>query len=288
MTHAADSGGMRRYLFAILASLILAGCGGVDSSVIATAVRTTEDAGGAEVAFQVEMELPVAGEPVVMTGSGVEDASSGRGQLTFDMSALARLPGAGALCTDSCEMEIVSDGSSVYMRSALFAGGLGGKEWMKLDLERFGNGVGIPMGSSGMPAQSASQQLQMLRGVSDDVTDEGREPVRGVETTHYSATVDLRRSVEALPEAQRDAARRGIDKVIAMTGQSELPFDVWIDDEDRVRRLEMEMTMGQAGMELKALMTIEYVRFGVPVEIDVPDDDDVFDATDLALQQMNN
>ena len=93
--------------------------------------------------------------------------------------------------------------------------------------------------------------------------------------------------MEALPEAQRDAARRGMEKVIAMTGQSELPFDVWIDAEDRVRRVEMEITMGQAGVELKAHVTIEYVRFGVRVEIDVPDDDDVFDATDLALQQMN-
>lgn len=33
-------------------------------------------------------------------------------------------------------------------------------------------------------------------------------------------------------------------------------------------------------------ITAEYVRFGGPVDIDVPDDGDVFDATDLVLQQL--
>jgi hypothetical protein len=33
-------------------------------------------------------------------------------------------------------------------------------------------------------------------------------------------------------------------------------------------------------------MIMEYVRFGVPVDIDIPDDDDVFDATDLAVQEL--
>ena len=127
----------------------------------------------------------------------------------------------------------------------------------------------------------------MLGGVSGGVKDEGREQVRGVEATHYSATVDLRRSVEQLPESQREAAGRGIDRVIAVTGQEKLPFDVWIDDDDRVRRFEMDQTMKPGGVELKMHMTLEYVRFGVPVEIDLPADDEVFDATDLALQQMN-
>ena len=34
-------------------------------------------------------------------------------------------------------------------------------------------------------------------------------------------------------------------------------------------------------------ITAEYVRFGVPVEVQVPDEADVFDATDLVLEQMD-
>jgi len=78
-----------------------------------------------------------------------------------------------------------------------------------------------------------------------------------------------------------------MERIIAATGQEELPFDVWIDDDDRVRRFEMEQTMKRGGVELKVHVTMEYVRFGVPVDIDLPDDDEVFDMTDLALQQMN-
>jgi hypothetical protein len=278
---------MRRYLFLLLACVVLSGCGGaVDASLIATAARNTEAAGGAELAFRMEMELPGFDEPVVMTGSGVEDAGARRGRLTFDMSALANLPGAGALCGEDCEMELVADGFSMYMHSEMFSAGLGGKEWMKVDVERFGAGLGIPMANPEMAPQSTSEQLRMLRSVSGDVTDHGTERVLGTDTTHYSATIDVLRTVDTLPESQREAARRGMEKVIALTGQSELPFDVWIDDEQRVRRLEVDQQMKQRGIEVKMHMAVEYVRFGVPVDIDVPDDDDVFDATDLALEQM--
>jgi hypothetical protein len=278
---------MRRYLLLLIASLTVAGCGGgADASLLATAVQNTEKAGGAELVFELEMEIPGLAEPLVMPGSGVEDAGSRRGRLSFDMSALGQIPGAGAFCAAGCDMEVVSDELVVYMRSPLFTKELGGKEWMKLDMERFGSSMGIPMTELGSGPQSASQQLQMLRGASGEVSDEGRETVRGVETTHYSATVDLRRTVDTLPEEQREAARRGIEQLIELTGQSEMPIDVWLDDDQRVRRIEIVQTTKQAGAELTMHMTMEYVRFGVPVEIDVPDDDEVFDATDLALQGM--
>jgi hypothetical protein len=44
--------------------------------------------------------------------------------------------------------------------------------------------------------------------------------------------------------------------------------------------------MRQGPVEVKMDITAEYVRFGVPVDVDVPDDEEVFDATDLAVQQM--
>jgi hypothetical protein len=71
---------MRRHLLLILASVVVSGCGGaVDASLIATAVQNTEKAGGAELVFQMEMELEGFGEPIVMTGHGVEDAGAQRG-----------------------------------------------------------------------------------------------------------------------------------------------------------------------------------------------------------------
>jgi hypothetical protein len=126
----------------------------------------------------------------------------------------------------------------------------------------------------------------MLRAVSGDVSEEGHEQVAGTDTTHYSATVDLRRYPDVMPEEQREAARKGVERLIELTGQSEIPMDVWIDGDERVRRMTWKQSMRQGPVEVKMEITAEYVRFGVPVDIDVPDDGDVFDATDLVLQRL--
>jgi hypothetical protein len=265
---------MRRYLLALLALTMLGGCGGAgDSSLFATAVRNTEAAGGAEVVFSMRMESPALPEPLVMNGSGVEDASNRRARLTFDSAAMGN-------------MEVVSDDLTMYVRSDLLGAALGGKEWMKIDMKRAMSSMGLDLGGSGQFGQSASEQLRMLRTVSGDVSEKGHEQVAGTETTHYSATVDLRRYPDVMPEDQRDAARQGVERLIELTGQSEFPMDVWIDGDERVRRMTWKQSIRQGPVDMKMDVTAEYVRFGVPVDIDPPDDGDVFDATDLVLQQM--
>ena len=79
---------------------------------------------------------------------------------------------------------------------------------------------GLDLGSSGQFGQSAAEQLRMLRAVSGEVSDEGHEQVAGTDTTHYSATVDLRRYPDVMPEEQREAARMGVERLIEMTGQA--------------------------------------------------------------------
>lgn len=252
---------MRRLLLALSALTLLSGCGGVDASLLATAAHNTQAAGGAEVAIRGEMQMPGTGQPFVMTGSGVEDAKAQRAQLTM------QVPGAG-------ELEAVSDGLTMYFRSELFGNALGGKEWMKLDARRTNESLGIDTSALGQVGQSGTAQLKLLEQVSGGVTDEGREQVVGVDATHYSATIDL-----------RNYPGQDLQKLIDLTGQSEIPVDVWIDDDQRVRRMEMELQFAPGQGPLK--MIVEYVRFGVPVDIDIPDDDDVFDATDLAIQGLN-
>jgi hypothetical protein len=275
MTRPADKGRMRRLLLALFALVLLAGCGGGGgSSLLATAIQKTEDAGGAEVVFHMTMEMPGVAQPIEMTGGGVEDAGEQRAHLTFDMSSLgASVPGAAALCGSGCELELVADGLSMYMRSGMFGAGLGGKEWVKMDVERIGSSMGLEMGAAGGMGQTASDQLRLLEAASDDLAEHGREQVAGVGTTRYSATIDVSR----LPEGEQ---------IVELTGMREMPVGVWIDDADRVRRIAVEQTLSQAGIEMKMRLTAEYVRFGVPVEIDVPDEADVFDATDLVAGEL--
>ena len=144
---------------------------GVDASLLATAVHKTEAAGGAEIAFQWNYEVPGRHTPVVMLGSGVEDASKEHARVT------AELPGGG-------EIEAVGDRDVLYMRSELLGDELGGKEWMKLDLARTYDSLGIDLGALGQVGQGSSEQLEATGEASGDVSDEGRQVVRGVETNH--------------------------------------------------------------------------------------------------------
>jgi hypothetical protein len=249
---------MRRFLLALFALTLLgsgSGCGGADGSLLATAVRNTEDAGGAEVAFQMEIELPGQAQPIVMTGNGVEDAKNRRASLTFQGP-----PPVG-------HMDLVQDGMTMYMRSDAFSTLGGGKEWMKMDLEKIGSSMGLDM--SELPTvQTASDQLRMLEVASDGITEHGTETVRGEQTTHYSATVD----VERMPNGER---------IAELSGLEEMPVDVWIDGEDRIRRMEIKQDMNAAGVQMSMHVAVEYIRFGVAVDIGVPDDDEVFDVGNL-------
>jgi hypothetical protein len=254
---------MRRILLGLCAALMLGGCGGggVDASLIATAVRNTEAAGGAEVAFQANIEVPGQSEPLVMTGSGLEDARGEKASLKFS------IPQVG-------EMDMVADGLTMYMRMPMLTDQLG-KDWVKIDLERAWEALGIEADGFAQIGQKPSDQLRMLETVSDGVSEHGRDTVVGVQATHYSATIDL-----------RDYPGQDLDKLIELTGQSEIPVDVWVDDDQRIRRMRWVQVMRQGDVEVRGEMTAEYVRFGVPVDIEIPDGDDVLDATDLAVQQL--
>jgi hypothetical protein len=258
---------MRRLLLVLLAIPVLSGCGGgVDGSLFATAVRNTQEAGGAELAFQWELPVPGRTEPMILTGSGIEDLKEQRVQIHSQM------PGVG-------NMELIADGLVMYIKFDVLSSQLGGKEWMKLDLKHAYDELGIDTGALGQVGQGTSEQLEVLGKLTDDgIANEGREDVRGTETTHYSATMDL-----------SDYPDEELRKLMELTGQTEIPVDVWIDDDQRVRR--MEWQQGFAKGQPMGKVVAEYLRFGVPVDIDVPDDDDVFDATELtihALQQELN
>src|SRR5215211_6287314 len=91
---------MRRFILALFALTLLSGCGGVDGSLMATAVRNTKAAGGAELAFQMAIPQPGGAEPVVMSGSGLEDLSHERAQMNM------QVPGAGELALRSERMVV--------------------------------------------------------------------------------------------------------------------------------------------------------------------------------------
>src|SRR5439155_19818933 len=113
----------------------------------------------------------------------------------------------------------------------------GGKDWIKLDLQKLSKAQGFNLGSLAQLSQSdPTQALQYLRAASSDVQTVGKEQVRGVETTHYKLKVDLEKVPDTAPPDQRADVRASIQNLITQTGTRFIPTEVWIDGNGLVRR----------------------------------------------------
>jgi hypothetical protein len=164
------------------------------------------------------------------------------------------------------------------MRSAAFGQLPGGAQWMKLDLSEQVGGQ--------MQSPDPREQLKMLRS-SEDFEEVGTERVRGVQTTHYKATVDQSDEVERLRDEGEDAAADFMEQVIeANDGVDTVDVEAWVARDKTIRRMKMEIpfSLGTALAGSSMLMTMELYDFGIEPDIELPSDDDVFDATEIARE----
>ena len=281
---------MRR-LLPVLVLALLAGCGGSDDvsqDVLVDAASKTTKAGSARIAFTGSSEAGLP-EPLEIRGEGVVDNSERVGRLVFDFRSLAgTLPPESGIESSDLTGEVIFDGFVFYMRFPVLSQLLqGGKEWVKFDIEQIGKEQGIDLSQLTQFGQAdPSQALQYLRAVSGEVEDKGSEDVRGVPTTHYEAKVDLRKFPDVLPDDQREAAEDSVDTLIdQLGGESELPMEVWVDDDGLIRRQRFNFAFeSEGGREFSFRYDIELFDFGVEVDVKPPPEDDTADLGDLIAQ----
>ena len=260
--------------------LVIAGVGGsgpdtAPRSTIADAAAATSATTGYRVALNATVDTPEQDTPTKMTGRGVVDPRGRRGRQTLTFGGI--------------EMEQVYAGFVFYMRSPVFAAALPkGKSWVRMDVQRLGRRLGLDFGQ--MASGDPSQSLDQLRAVSGDVERLGRDRVRGVAATHYRATVDLRRYPNLVPPARRAAVRAGVKRIAELTGLERFPQEVWVGSDGRIRRLALEYSVRPPGVDGKVTtkLTMELYGFGVPVEVDVPPEDEVEDFTEIASGALAN
>jgi len=237
-------------------------------------------------AIAVDVQAPGLAQPLTMSGQGFFNYSAQEGQLTLDMSGLPASATA-SLGSGPLHMEEIFKASSIYVGSSLFAGKLpGGARWLKLDIGRLTQAVGLNLQQLAGQSNPA-QFLQYLRATAGTVTPVGSELVRGVPTTHYRATIDLERVADVMPSAERSQLRAGISKLIAQTGTSKIPVDAWVDNQRLVRRIAMSLQMGSGGGNLQLRVTIELFDFGATPPVSAPASSETFDATQSALSGLS-
>jgi hypothetical protein len=261
---------MRRLLPVLLACAVLplaAGCGAEDSvkntvDPVAQAATKTADAGSVQ--LSMTGKVSAAGQEVPIDATGAFDLKAKRGH----MQLTTNVPGKGDVRIDE-----LLDGLVIYMRSDALTSSLpGGKHWIKIDLQALGKKSGIDLG-----------QLQQLGGGTDPtqfltylkkagkVEKVGSEDINGTATTHYHATIDL----DKLADSSGDAGA-SVRQLEQLTGNKTLPTDIWIDGQGRARRQKIEYSAKQP-VPTSVSFTIDYEKFGVPVDVNKPDAGDTVD-----------
>ena len=287
-------------LFAALVALlavVAAGCGGSavalpELTSFDTIARKSSTADSARFDLKVEMALPGTAKALSFDAEGGFDTPARRAQLTFDLSSLAELfksfgsSFGGTVKGDlgspeDWKLEVIQDGDTVYVRFPLIAKDLpAGKTWIKGDAKDLSQGQMSQFGS--LAGTDPRDVFGLLKAVSGSIEAVGTEKIRGVETSHYRATIDLAKVEQLVPEAQRQSLG-GLDQSAKQAGLTGLPLEIWIDSDQRVRKLSIDLDAKQPGTDasVKAAVVVELYDYGAPLELELPPADQVADAATL-------
>jgi hypothetical protein len=169
------------------------GDGGDPVALIRAVTANVEDAGAYRATF--EMAITAQGQTIEATGEGEFSDDPLQVHATYRFTDMPGLEG-------DFEMEMILDGSVMYMRSPMLSQSSGlDTDWISMDLDELVPGFS-DLASLSQGQNDPTAQLEYLRGISD-AEEVGAEQVAGVETTHYSGTVDLDAAYDRLPDDTR-------------------------------------------------------------------------------------
>ena len=262
------------------------GGGGGALDPVAQAAETTTHVGGVQMSLQGSVTVPGLADQLTFSGQGSFNFKAHEGSLTLTMAGLPQSV-TSQLGGTSLQMTELFKSSSIYMSSPLLSGKLpGGAHWMKLNLARVQQGIGLAPSSLTSGGANPTQYLQFLKSAGAKSQIVGHETLRGVASTHYAAKVDLLKAAEAQPGANRSQLREAFQKLTSETGLQSLPVDVWVDAHGLVRKVSVALSMDAAGQQVKTSVQSEFYDFGPTQSITVPADSEVFDMTKQALQNI--
>jgi hypothetical protein len=229
--------------------------------------------------------------PITGTGGGSFQTRNHTGSMSMSMSlgALGSNPQVQqALGGSSLRIDEVLNHLTVYMKlpSALASKLPGGKPWWKINIARAASSLGLP-GLSTLASNPAgndpSQMLGYLRASSGHFSNLGKATVGGVETTHYSASIDFNKIPEHFPPSERKAVQQTLNTFKNMAGLDALPVNVWIDQHQLVRRMAFAFNEHLASIgQMHLSMRMDFTDYGPQPAPSLPPASQVTDITSLA------
>jgi hypothetical protein len=146
-----------------------------------------------------------------------------------------------------------------------------GKPWVKLDTKG-SDPMSQTLGSLVVQMKENGDPTKMLEQLKDSgtITAKKSEQLAGKDTTHYSVSVDVAKSIEKQTDP---ALKKLMQDAVAKSGVKEVPLEVWVDAAGLPVRVTSEQPTGEPGKSGKLVM--DYSDWGKPVTITAPPADQV-------------
>jgi hypothetical protein len=260
--------------------VILGGCGADGTSSNTSAVAEVTQAAyvtseGPGFKMGMTMSADIGGESFSLNASGAFDEHGRRGAISETVS--------GKTVTTVMDLPY----AYVQARGKLIKG----KPWARFNVEGYTQSLGVS--GSLNTSSEPSQWIDFLKAAGQAST-VGLETLRGVPTTHYHVLVDLARLPAVVPARLRVGAREQAALLKRISGQSNLPIDVWIDRSEHVRRYQVQVPLCFKGERTSESVSVELYDYGtqrVPVPPPLSEVSDLTSQVDSnashALQQLN-
>lgn len=226
-----------------------------DDPVISAAAKAADEETAA-----ISIAIAAEGQPGAVTGEGEFDLVDGdEGQLTLTMPDPSG---------KQVEMELrVVDGVG-FMSEPAAPGSGRDRRWLRISEED------LLAESGGAPteAMASANPVKMVRLLdrASDFEEDGTAELDGEEMTRYTDTIDI---AEVAEDEDKSTAAQ-----LRKAGMAEIPGEVLVDDEGRLRRLTFIMDLGKAaqaeGAPAGQLPVITFVveldDFGTEVDVEAP------------------
>jgi hypothetical protein len=174
-------------------------------------------------------------------------------------------------------MEMILDGSTMYMRSPILRRSMGiPTDWVSMNLDQLVPGFS-ELAQLAQGQNDPTSSLTYLEGITD-AEEVGSEVVAGVDTTHYRGSVNLHAAYDRLPPDTESALEETIARATRLFGDDPMPIDVWIDADGLLRRMTFSVETGaRSKVAFDMTMTVEIAEYGVEIELPIPAEQDVTD-----------
>jgi hypothetical protein len=214
------------------------------------------------------VSLTGSASPVTATMTGAIETAANSGTMTIDESTGGQ----------RVHAPVIFSGLNFWMKAAAFPGAAartGGKSWIYVDVNKALGAMGV----GSLPSTiNPGQFLSYLNDVGASATRVGAVSINGVKTTEYRAAVSLQRYAEA-----NQVAAKSISSLESALGGHSLPVQVWIDSQNRVRRIHIAFPECVRGSKLQFSMTMGIYDFGPQPQAQIPSRGSVYNLTpDLA------